>query len=139
MALPVFRRFTVQDIPTAPNWIQNVLNPLNVFCEGTVANLNKNLTIGENVQGQKFSTTFATPADYASGGFTPMTFLYTSNGQPNCLLIGSLTNIDGSMLLLPYSITAWSANINVSPIRISVNYIAGLTYSTKYKVTILAL
>ena len=139
MALPVFRRFSIADMPTAPNWIVNLLNPLNVFCEGTVANLNKNLTIGANVQGQKNSTSFTTPADYATGGFSPITFVYNSNGQPNCLLIGSLTSNDGTLLLNPYSITSWSANINVSPIQVSAYYIAGLSASTKYNITLLAL
>ena len=38
--LPVFRRFSKADMPTAPNWIINLINPLNKFCEGTVNLLN---------------------------------------------------------------------------------------------------
>ena len=140
MGLPVFRRFSQADVPTAPNWINNILAPLNVFCEGTVSNLNKNLTIGANVQGQKYSTSFTTAADYTTANtFPSITFVYTSNGQPNCLLIGSLTRNDGTLITTPYSITSWQANINVNPIQITVFFIAGLADSTGYTVTLVAL
>ena len=139
MGLPVFRRFSQADVPTAPNWINNILAPLNVFCEGTVQNLNKNLTIGDNVQGQKYSTSFTTTANYATGDFTPISFAYSSNGQPNCLMIGSLTRNDGTTILTPVSVTSWSSNINVSPIQITVNYIAGLTASIRYNVNFVVL
>jgi len=58
--LPTFRRFTQSDIPSAPNWISNVFGPLNTFCEQTVQVLNRNLIIGENVQGQKFTASVTT-------------------------------------------------------------------------------
>ncbi len=136
MGLPVFRRFSQADFPTAPDWLGNVFNPLNIFCEGTVQNLNKNLTIGQNVQGQKFSTQFTTLAGYAAGDFTPITFAYNGNGQPNCLLIG---NISGGSILNPISITSWTLNINVNPAVVTVYYIAGLDPSTKYSIVLLAI
>jgi hypothetical protein len=134
--LPVFRRFSQADFPTAPDWLSGVFNPLNVFCETAVQTLNKNLTIGQNVQGQKFSTQFTTLATYATGEFTPISFAYNSNGQPNCLLIG---NIYGGSILTPISITSWSLNINVNPAIVTVNYIAGLAPSTKYNIVLLAI
>lgn len=137
--LPVFRRFSKADMPTAPNWIINLINPLNKFCEGTVNLLNNNLEIGTNVQGQKYSTSFITPSDYATGGFPLITFSYNGNNQPNCLLIGSLVRNDGATILTSYSITDWIANINVHPIQISVKYIAGLTINTRYNILLLAL
>ena len=70
MALPVFRRFSIADIPSAPSWLESVFPPLNLFCEGTINALTKNLVIGQNVQGGKYSTQIKTPSDYISGGFT---------------------------------------------------------------------
>lgn len=137
MALPVFRRFTLQDIPNAPNWIEQILTPLNLFCETTVSALNQNISIGQNVQGMKYSVSFTTPADYVTGGFNPITFNYIGGGQPNCLLIGSISN--SSPILTSVSVTDWNLNINVSPFRVQVNYIAGLAASTKYNVTFLVL
>lgn len=137
MTLPVFRRFSLQDIPNAPNWITNILTPLNLFCETTVSSLNKNLTIGTNVQGQKFSTSFVTPSDYLTGGFPTLSFAYTGGGQPNCLMIGSIERSDGTQLLNVVSVNSWFLNINQSPAQVTINYIAGLSVSTKYNVTFL--
>jgi hypothetical protein len=137
--LPVFRRFSVADIPTAPNWITSILNPLNLFCETTVESLNKNLVIGTNVQGQKYTTSFTTLATYAAGDFTPITFQYTGGGQPNCLLLGSITRDDGVSITTPVFISMWKANINKTPLQVQINYIAGLDPSVKYTVVFLAI
>ena len=137
--LPVFRRFSIADIPGSPEWLNNVLGPLNTFCEQTVQTLNKNLTVGANIQGSKYSTTFSTTAGYAGGDFTPIVYQYNGGGQPSCLLIGQISESTGATILTPVTITSWTPNINVSPILINVNYIAGLTASKKYTITLLAL
>lgn len=136
---PVFRRFSISDYPTADSWVETMFSPLNVFCEQTVSNLTKNLSIGQNVQGQKFSTSFTTPSDYATGGFTKITFQYTGGGTPNCFLIGSISRTDGTAILTPVTITSAFSNINVSPLQVTINYIAGLAADTKYNITLLAL
>jgi len=137
MALPVFRRFSIADFPTAPSWLAGLFNPLNIFCETTVQNLNKNLTIGANVQGMKYSTTFTTPTGYATGDFTPIVFAYSSNGQPDCCIIGNISRTDSQPMLSSVSITSWSSNINVIPLQIRVDYIAGLDAGVKYNITLL--
>jgi len=134
--LPTFRRFTQSDVPTAPNWIGQVFNPLNVFCEQTVQTLNKNLTIGQNVQGQKFSTSVTTDG---SSAFNPVTFQYTGGGQPNCCFIGQILRADGTLITSPMSITSWFLNINTNPYTVTINYIAGLSASTKYNITFVVL
>ena len=123
-------------MPTAPNWVQNVFSPLNVFCEQTVQTLDKNLTIGQNVQGQKFSTTILTNS---SGLISPITFQYTGGGQPNCCMIGNISKADGTLITAPVSITSWLLNINTNPYMVTINYIAGLSASTKYVVTFVVL
>lgn len=139
MTLPVFRRFIPSDIPNAPNWMQIILTPLNIFCEQVVATLNKNLVIGENVQGQKYSTSFTTPAGYATGDFQRLSFNYTGGGQPTCITLGSITRDDGTLILSPVTVTSWSMNINTIPSQVQINYIAGLAASTKYNITFLVL
>lgn len=137
--IPTFRRFSAADYPTAPNWLGAVFGPLNLFCEQTVNSMNKNLTIGQNVQGLKYSTTFTTLSSYATGGFTPISFAYNGIGSPNCLLIGKISKSDNTNILKSVSITHWDLNTNYSPYQIVVNYIAGLDPSTKYNITFLAL
>ena len=139
MALPVFRRFSIADIPNAPNWIANILNPLNTFCEQVVQMFTKSLQIGQNVQGSIYAAQFTTPTNYASGGFPTLTYQYNGGGTPTNLLIGQIATADGSPLLTPVSINSWTLNTNVNPAQINVNYIAGLTASKKYNITLLAL
>ena len=134
--LPTFRRFTQSDVPTAPNWISNVFNPLNVFCEQTVQALNKNLTIGQNVQGQKFSTSITTDG---SGVFKPVTFQYSGGGQPDCCFIGQLSRDDNVLITTASSITSWFLNINTNPYTVTISYVAGLAVSTRYNITFVVL
>jgi hypothetical protein len=135
MALPVFRRFSLQDIPDAPNWIEQIITPLNLFCETTVTALNKNLTVGQNLQGAIYSTTFTTVTNYTAGTFTPIIFAYNGGGQPKNVIIGNLNRVDGELILTPFSLTAWHLNINTSPFTVNVDYIAGLNVGVKYNVT----
>jgi len=139
MSLPVFRRFSVQDIPNAPDWVTNITQPLNLFCETTVSALNKNLTVGENVQGQKYTVSFATDAGYTTGSFPTIGFQYTGGGQPNCCIVGQIVRNDGQPILTAVSVSNWSLNINVAPAQVIVNYIAGLENSTKYTMTLLVI
>lgn len=140
-AVPTFRRFAVSDYPTAPNWLGGLFNPLNVFCEQTVSGLNKNLSIGQNVQGQKFSTSFTTLADYATGGWTPINFAYNGTGTPDCLMIGNISkaSVAAGMILKPVAITDWNLSTNYIPYQATINYIAGLDPSTKYNITFIIL
>jgi len=138
MALPVFRRYSIADMPTAPNWVNNLLNPLNVFSDGVIQSLG-NLSIGENVQGMKYKTSFFTPTDYSSGGFTPINFAYTGKGTPTCILIGHLMPTDGTVNISPFSITQQTINLNVKPIQITIAYIAGLNTNVTYEVSFVVL
>ena len=136
MSLPVFRRFSQADVPTAPNWIQQVFGPLNIFCEQTVQILNKNLVIGENVQGMKYTTSFTTLSTYMSASdFSPITFNFTSGGQPNCCMIGQISRADGVVITTPSMVTSWFLNINQNPALVTINFIAGLAANTKYNIT----
>lgn len=137
--LPVFRRFAVGDYPTAPNWLGNMFQSLNTFSETTVQTLNKNLTIGQNVQGQKYSTSITTPSDYLTGGFQTITLSYTGGGQPNCCIVGNITATDGTAILFPVTITSWYLNINRTPFQVVINYIAGLDPSMTYDVVLLVI
>ena len=133
--LPVFRRFSVQEVPDAPEWIEQVFNPLNLFCETTVATLNKGLTFGENVQGQIYSTSFTTSATYNTGDFPTITFNYTGGGQPLNCVIGRIQKTDGVKIITSVMVSDWNLNLNKSPAEVTINYIAGLENSKKYNVT----
>lgn len=101
--------------------------------------MNKNLTIGENVQGAFFSTTFTTDTNYNTGTFRPISFAYNGGGQPQALLLAYIGRTNGAVITNATSINGWSLNINTKPYVITCNWIAGLAPSTQYKVTFLAL
>jgi len=134
--LPVFRRFSTGDFPTAPDWLANLFNPLNTFAETTVTTLNKNLVVGQNVQGQKYSTSFRTDAFEL---FSPITFRYTGGGQPDCCLIGNITKSDGTTIGNPVAITGWNLNINTNPFTVSITNMSVLDADTQYNVTFLVI
>ena len=134
--LPVFRRFAAGDFPTAPEWLSQVFGPLNTFAETTVATLNKNLSIGQNVQGLKYSTSFRTDGLQE---FAPITFRFTSGGQPDCCLIGNITKSDGTTIVDPVAITAWNLNINTSPYTVNITRMSVLDADTQYNVTFLVI
>lgn len=132
---PVFRRFAVGDFPSAPNWLINLFDPLNVFCEQTVANMNKNLAIGENVQGMKYSTTFTTSAT----GAVNIVFNYTGNNIPTCCLIGKIERTDNTAISGSPVLTSWSYSANKVPGQITISNINGIDPSTRYEATFLVL
>lgn len=134
--LPVFRRFAVGDYSTAPEWLGQIFNPLNTFAETTVQTLNKNLTIGQNVQGQKYSISFTSSA---ASEITPITFQYTGGGQPDCCLLGQITKNDGTTITTPIAITDWSLNINTTPFLVTIRYLSVLEPSTKYNAVFVVL
>jgi hypothetical protein len=133
MLIPVFRRFARSDIPTAPNWVEVIFNPLNVFCEQTTNALNKNLTFGQNVQGQKYAVQF--DAD----GFVPIKLAYTGGGQPTVLLIGQIYKVDNTPITTSIQILDWELNINKQPFQIQLNKLSNLEAGKQYKMTLVAL
>jgi hypothetical protein len=137
--IPTFRRFTLDDFPDAPDYLNSVFDPLNLFAEQTVQVLTKSLVIGENIQGQKYQTSFSTGANYTTGTFTPIVLPYIGGGSPNICLIGRIIDQSGATILTPVSITGWYLDTNKSPATIVISYIAGLGNSKKYQVNILAL
>ena len=140
MTVPVFRRFSQADVPTAPNWLGTIFSPLNVFCEQTVQLFNKGLVIGQNVQGMKFSTVYTAPFSYLSSNvFTPITFQYTGGGQPNCCMIGNISRVDGLPIQVAVGITSWLLNQNTNPYTVTINFIAGLSDNIKYNITFVVL
>jgi len=139
MAVPIFRRFNIQDVPGSPSWVEGIFQPLNTFCDSTVNIMNGNLAFGENVQGQKYTVKFITPSDYATGGFTTIQLPYSSNGRPNCLMLGSINTTDGTIITNATSISSWFLNNNQTPALINILYVSGLAADTNYIMTAIAL
>jgi hypothetical protein len=137
--LPVFRRFNTYNVDQPPAWLDDVFDPLNTFCEQTVNLLDKNLIIGDNVQGMKYTYTFNTLPTYTTGGFSPIIFNYTSNSQPSCAVVGKVVKSTGIPMLTAVTVSDWTVNLNKSPYQIVINYVTGLENSATYTITFLIL
>jgi len=137
--IPYLKRLLKGDYTEAGPWLTDLLVPLNEMFLSINTTLNKNLVIGENVQGQKFSFTFTTDAAYATGTFTPITFTYNGHGKPNCCLVGQVTESTGATLLTPVAVTNWQLNINKNPYQVVINYVAGLSANTTYTIQFVVL
>lgn len=136
---PVFRRFTISDFPTAPEWAGQMFNPLNTFCEQTVQCFSKQLEIGQNVQGQKYELLIGTPTDYATSlSINRLAMGYTGGGRPTCLMLGSVQDVSGVPITSPVSITRWYLSTDTSPFQLVVEGISGLTASKTYRATFIA-
>ena len=140
--IPVFRRFSQADVPTAPNWINAIFNPLNVFCEQVVQALTKNLVIGENVQGMKYTFTFTTGVPPGGGGegvFTPIKFQYTGGGRPSCLMLGQITNSTSSLISYSMPSIEWNLDVNTNPYTINITNMHSLNQNVRYTATVVVL
>ncbi len=136
--LPVYRKFRLANIPDAQPWVNDMYSNLNLFGE-QIESAFKNGTDINMVQGAKFSTTFTTSATYNTGDFQNILFKYSGAGTPDCFLIGNISRQDGQVILIPPVITNVFLNNNLNPPVVTVGYIAGLSNSTTYNITILAL
>ena len=137
--LPIFTRFSKADIPNAPDWISVILDPLNIFCETVVNLLNKNLKIGQNVQGMIYSTSFTTPSDVGLAHNPWIVFNYSGNGTPSCVLIGQVTLSNGDPINDPILVKQWRLNQNKSPYQIEIVDLYNLMNNATYNITFLVL
>lgn len=133
------RRINVEDLPGAPNWVPTLINPINLTQEDLVSFFDGRITIGDNVNGMLYSTSFSTPADYLTGGFNSFAWNYTGKFQPKNVLIGSIVCTKPvEDIIVPTSVY-WTYNNGVSPNQVRVKYVAGLKASQTYSINLLVL
>lgn len=133
---PDFRRVLRDDIPDAPNWVDPIISAYNIFMEQSYSLFNGNLSITDNITGKIVTTTFTTPSDYLTGGFSTIKFTWTFPKSVETITVGKIEKYSGGVILNPVSVTGWS---QPSANSVSVSYIAGLTANTKYTVKLLVL
>lgn len=66
MKLPIYKRINREDLKDAPDWIGNLLYPLNQVFETVYNTLNRNLTFTDNVLSFQKTIQFTTKSDYVS-------------------------------------------------------------------------
>jgi len=135
--VPEFRRFLREDFKEAPNWIERLFIPLNLFLEQTYTLVNKNLTIGDNISGKWFTTSFSTGASYTTGAFEPILIPWDVSKSCEAVIVGYVREASDSYTVITNAVSVDWLQISASQVR--VNYIAGLQNSKKYNAKFLLL
>jgi|TARA_R100000781_G_scaffold6971_1_gene6874 hypothetical protein len=133
-SLPPIKRISKEDLPDAPDWIEKVIYPVNLFFDSVYRAMNGRLTTPENIVGQVKDISFQVPSTYDGTDTDKWTVLQFQS------TLGMLTK--GLHLM---QITEVTATGNFAPIgkgiyidwedenrTIKINYITGLTASKKY-------
>lgn len=125
MKIPIQQQLSRQDFPDAPNWLSDLLYPLNLFMTIIVNALRSQLTLQDN-----FSCTIneVNLVAKASANLNTFSFLWELNRQPIELTM-HVTRTDGVYESI-YAVPSW----NLVGDSIQINGIQGLTNTVSYKI-----
>lgn len=134
---PVFR-INREDIPNAPEWIDALISPLNLFMQSVWTSLNGSLNLSQNIISQVKTLTFNTGSGYISGNastWTPFSYKSTLPGQTQFLMIGHLqiASTQAQTVVNPYNLAWHDTNGTVT-----IDFVSGLAANTSYQMTLLA-
>jgi hypothetical protein len=127
----------IQDLPGAPKYVPIMLTQMNLGNDDLTNLVNGNLTIGDNVNGMIFKTSFVTPTAYLTGEFNTFRFNFTGSTPPNSVTIGQIACTSPIEAIISPVSVFWNLVNNVSPNQVFVSYIAGLKANHTYSVTLL--
>jgi hypothetical protein len=132
--LPATKKISRADLgKDAPDWVNNLLSPLNSFIEQVYTALNKNITLPENVASQIINIEVNTPADYSIGIFPSINFKRTLARKANLCIIGRAIEINTNSIFINGVFPTWEDNNGT----IGIKYISGLENSKNYNFTFL--
>lgn len=125
MKIPIQQQLSRQDFPEAPNWISDLLYPLQLFMNLVVTALRGQLTLQDNVSCVINDLTFVAKASSALNTFS---FLWELSRQPIELTM-HVTRSDGVYDPI-FAVPSW----NLVGDSIQINGIQGLTPSVSYRI-----
>jgi hypothetical protein len=128
--LPSIRRLRPEDFPDQSDWIDMLLQPLNQFMDTIWRNIDKNLTLAQNLQAEirTVQVDSTSPA---------LKLRNTLNLKPTAVLVGNTTRVDGTPFTLTTSVQVqWSLDTDGS---IIIDNVVGVTPSSteEYYLTLL--
>jgi len=139
MKLSNFFNLQKENLPGAADWIGVLLDPLNSILYSMYTAITGNLSIGDNVIGKVTDISIQTASTYSTGTFTPIRVSWdTAKYQPRVILVGKVTkpsNLPAQTVTV--SVPSWT--YDYSSQSISIPYIAGLSDSSTYQITLLIL
>lgn len=125
MKIPIQQQLSRQDFPDAPNWLSDLLYPLNLFMTIVVNALRNQLTVQDNMSCVINDLTLVAKA---TANLNTFSFLWELNRQPLELTM-HVTRSDGTYESI-YAVPSWNLVGN----SIQINGIQGLTNTVSYKI-----
>lgn len=81
MRLPTQSKVLKEDLKGAPEWVDQLIFPINTFMANVYQCLNKNVTLQDNIGSFIYAFTYKTPATYPTG-VDPVEFLNQLKTKP---------------------------------------------------------
>lgn len=131
MILPPVQRISREDLKGAPDWVNQLLTPLNLFLDTIYGGLNKGLTFRENVLSQTEALTINAGATAAANATS---FTLKMKAKPQHMIplsfqvVGAAAVSTAGSLVLNW--TCDGTNVNITSI-------SGLTNGLVYSLTVL--
>ena len=127
----------LQNAPKGPdgtlNWLEALVTPFNTAVAGTRLALTGNLTGPEQGLFDHVTTTFTTPSDYASGGFScVIPWALAQKRAPNSVVLANIAPPSG-VLTTAVTLNGWTYSSQSG--QVSITYITGLAADTTYTAT----
>lgn len=127
--LPAIKRFTREDFPDAPNWIDKLFYTLNLFMSSVYSALNQGLTANDNTLGMIKTLSI-------SGASPSTSFKWNFLSKPEGCIVIAAVQTDGTPATITNAVTCdWSYSQGI----IYINNVTGLNASHTYSVTFWAI
>jgi hypothetical protein len=133
-SLPPIKRISKEDLPEAPEWIDKVIYPINLFFDSVYRALNGRLTSPENIVGQVKEMRFQVIPTYDgtdTDKWDIQKFQSTLGGLAKSLQLMQITEVADNGNFVPIAndiFIDWEDENRI----IKIHYITGLTASKKY-------
>jgi len=135
--LPSIKRIVKEDIQDAPEWIDQLISPLNTFMEEVYFALDNQLSIGDNIRGSLTKITVRTLSTYGNTPVTDNWEVVNINNpigvRPQIVSIGQVTDLNTFLPAIDPVGVAWDFLNGI----IRLKYISGLEPSKKYEINLL--
>jgi len=129
--LPAVKRISRDDVREAPEWIERLLYPLNLFMETIYYALNKNVTFEENILAQRHSFSIKAGATAAANQYV---FAVTMARSPKMLLLGKCE--EQAAVFTPIGGPVW-IDWTYQDNTVRIESISGLTSTKTYTLELL--
>lgn len=129
--LPPIKQITKEDFKDAPQWIDRLLYPLNLFLNSIYGSLNKSLTFEENFFCQR--KTFQVVAGAAATNNTA-SFPLTMRRLPQGMFVVNAALVSGNYAAIGAAVYA---EFTCDGSTVSITSISGLTNGSTYNISVI--